>query len=481
MKSSKISVEEVVEKIRTAMSTKVVNEPAQSNSLTPSGNRAPMSEDLLKDLDLELYNNNLRWNIVTELPITSHRKIIGPLLVIGRKLVVKYLRWYINPPHDQQRNFNGSITRSINLLRNIVVALNEQVIKLQSQLSALTNIQKVGTEATNVRLTELDQKMSGTRVEIASLKAESVSQIAQLRADIEKSTFQVGELKNEIAKTRGLLKTIKSERQIIPDQMRRIEGHFTSDDRSGYENPESIPEHFHICDKPVPLDLDYFSFEEKYRGDRADIKNRQRAFLDLFREKGKIVDIGCGRGEFVELLTENGINVTGIDINDDMVRYCTEQGLPVLKMDAFEYLEAMDNNSLGGIFMSQVIEHMQPKEVIRFIRIANTKLKPGGVLLIETIDPSNIVAISTWFYMDLSHTRPLHPLTARFLFESEGFGEIRFIHSNPDKEHEIPALQIDGVSGNLSEFNKSMGHVNKLLNGPQDYAIYGTKHRGEAP
>lgn len=482
MRSSKVSVEEVVEKIKAAMSLKAESKPVKCDSVQLPAESTSVPADLQKDLDLELYNNNLRWNLVTEQPITSHRKAIGPFLVFGRKLVVKYLRWYINPPLDQQRSFNGSITRSINLLRNIALTLNGQISQIDRRLRDLAAAQNAGIEATNASMAELDKKTDAIHDKIEAMQIESeksAAQIAQLYADLKKSTSQVNELTAELAKVVDNDKIYASDRQHLTDLLRQLDSRITAALVSSMNmHSASKPLLSNTQDEPGGLDIDYFSFEQKYRGDMADIRNRQQIYLDMFTGKGEIVDIGCGRGEFVELLTERGVSVTGIDLDDKMVRYCVDRGLPVLKVDAFRYLEARGDGSLGGIFMSQVIEHFQPKDVIRFIKLAHTKLKPGGILLIETIDPSNIVAMSTWFQMDLSHTRPLHPLTARFLFESACFEEIRLIPLNPDKEHEIPTLRLDGVSGNLQEFNKSIEYINKVLAGPQDYAIVGTKSGG---
>src|SRR2546421_7355315 len=105
---------------------------------------------------------------------------------------------------------------------------------------------------------------------------------------------------------------------------------------------------------------DYFAFESRMRGRTEDIRERQRVYLDDFREAGPVLDIGCGRGEFLTLLREAGVEARGIDSDADMVAYARGDGLDVEQADLVEYLQRLDDGSLGGIFMGQVVEHLPP-------------------------------------------------------------------------------------------------------------------------
>ncbi len=510
MKSSKISVEEVVKRIKSAMAARGEH-VSVSDPSSPLQDGIGLSPNLLDDLDREVYANNQRWNLITELPITSHRKFTGPILVFGRKLVVKYLRWYIHPPLDQQRAFNGSVTRSINVLKNLVYSVNGQLLEnarrvnlVEDQLRTIPGELTARIERDNASLFVQNRELSE---QIEALKAEAETANSELKKAIESNTAELISLKGEFDRaienvshllavpskdqihlpTEDLVKLIDDKTAALSQRIDSEHVYFLSTikryDRGVVTSTPPVSRSETPLTKADPnkieaLDLDYFLFEEKFRGSRGDIKDRQRRYVDLFRERGDVVDIGCGRGEFVELLLENGISVTGIDINDDMVAYCAELNLPVIKVDAFSYLRSQDDGSIGGIFASQVVEHLSVNDLILFIGLASTKLKPGGLLVLETINPNNIVAISTWFYMDLSHVRPLHPLTAQFLLESAGLADVRFIYSNPVPEKAIPALRIGGVTGNLEEFNRSIEHVNSLLYGPQDYAVIGVKKSG---
>src|SRR4051794_3588483 len=132
---------------------------------------------------------------------------------------------------------------------------------------------------------------------------------------------------------------------------------------------------------------DYFAFEAKMRGSTADVRDRQRPYVDDFRDAAPVLDVGCGRGELLGLLRDAGIEAKGVDADADMVAYARGEGLDVEQADAVAYLERLPDGSLGGIFMAQVVEHLPPAALSRMLGLAAAKLRPGGLLLAETINP----------------------------------------------------------------------------------------------
>jgi SAM-dependent methyltransferase len=172
------------------------------------------------------------------------------------------------------------------------------------------------------------------------------------------------------------------------------------------------------ADSAVPA-FDYFMFEHRFRGSVSDIKQRQLGYLDLFRGRSHVVDLGCGRGEFVELLTENGIGVTGVDANEDMVDFCRDRGLPVVRADLFAHLEGLPDASLDGVFAAQVVEHLPPRSIARLIGLCGRKLGRHGVVVFETINPTCPEAMN-WFYLDPSHVRPVPADLLQFMAEEGG-------------------------------------------------------------
>jgi len=216
--------------------------------------------------------------------------------------------------------------------------------------------------------------------------------------------------------------------------------------------------------------IDYFEFEDNFRGSREDIKNRQTIYLPYFSEKNNVYDLGCGRGEFVELLTENKIGVTGIDSYQDFVDYCQGFNLNVHYGEALEKLKNV--NKVDGIFLGQVVEHMPLKHVIAILETAYEKLEDGCYIIIETPNPLSLSIFTQSFYIDPSHNKPVHPYLLRYLTQKAGFHSVELLFTEASK---FPAYipKIPGES--LEEFNSSMKIVSDFLFGSQDYALIARK------
>lgn len=227
--------------------------------------------------------------------------------------------------------------------------------------------------------------------------------------------------------------------------------------------------------------FDYFLFEAYYRGGFEEIKKRKSIFLKYFIEREDVLDIGCGRGEFLSLLKEHGIKARGIDLDDDMIVYCRNEGLDVKKADLFTYLEKeVKDNSLGGIFMGQVIEHLPPQGLLRMLSLTYNKLKKNCYIVMTTPNPLNLLVGAANFYMDLTHVRPLHPETLKFVVESANFKEVDVIFFSPVDENarlkKIPLSQISNDSKNGFEIiNENIDKLNRILFVEQDYAVVGRK------
>jgi SAM-dependent methyltransferase/predicted transcriptional regulator len=227
-------------------------------------------------------------------------------------------------------------------------------------------------------------------------------------------------------------------------------------------------------------DFDYVGFEERFRGSEEDIKGRLLPYVEYFRRVGSVLDIGCGRGEFLELLREAGLEGKGVDLDLDMVLLCREKGLDVVRADAFSYLESLPDESLHGIFSSQMIEHMDSGQIVHLVRLSHQKLRAYGVLVLETPNPRCLTVFAESFYMDLSHNRLVHPDAARFLLESTGFQNVELKFSAPvQPSMRVPPLSAGGLPTEaLEEFNRGVERLNELLYGFQDYAVIGRKVAG---
>jgi O-antigen chain-terminating methyltransferase len=207
---------------------------------------------------------------------------------------------------------------------------------------------------------------------------------------------------------------------------------------------------------------DYFAFESRMRGSVESIRERQRRYVDDFRGAAPVLDIGCGRGELLSLLRDASIEARGIDADADMVAYARGEGLDVEQADVVEYLERLDDGSLGGVFMGQVVEHLPPGTLARALTLAARKLRAGGVFVAETINPLSPLALRHYF-ADLTHAQPLVPETLELLARQAGFAEteIRFLNEPAERltEPDDPVIAAN------------VRRLNELLFAPLDYAL----------
>jgi SAM-dependent methyltransferase len=225
---------------------------------------------------------------------------------------------------------------------------------------------------------------------------------------------------------------------------------------------------------------EYVGFENLHRGSEEAIKWKQKNYLPYFKDREPVLDIGCGRGEFLELLKEAGIGASGVDTNQEMIRHCRSKGLEASSGDGLAYLKGLSDQSLGGIFLSQVIEHLGPEALRELVRVGFSKLRPGGVLLAETINPQCLSTFSGAFYLDLSHKNPIHPEAARYLLESLGFRQVELLYVSPFPEEmklkEMVRREDDSYEDELGRIlNENVRSLNALLYGFQDYAVLGYK------
>jgi SAM-dependent methyltransferase len=183
---------------------------------------------------------------------------------------------------------------------------------------------------------------------------------------------------------------------------------------------------------------DYFAFESRLRGSTDEIRERQRPYVERLRNAAPVLDLGCGRGELLALLRDAGVEARGVDANADMVAFARAEGLDVEQATAHEALEASEDGSFGAVAALQLLEHLPPPDLVSLLVLAHAKLRPGGLLIAETIDPSSVAALRN-YYADLTHAQPLVPETLELLVRGAGFGEAETIHLNDGLDYAIVA------------------------------------------
>jgi len=219
------------------------------------------------------------------------------------------------------------------------------------------------------------------------------------------------------------------------------------------------------------LEALYVSFEDQFRGTREDIKERFQIYLPLLEQAGlgtdsmPVLDVGCGRGEWLELLREKGLRAQGLDLNRVLVEDCKRQGLMAVEGEVIAYLSSLPANSLGAVTGFHIVEHLPFDVLVRLFDETVRVLKPGGVAIFETPNPANVLVGSHNFYLDPSHRNPLPSATLEFIAEARGLCQVEIMELHP---YPLSSRVKDGDSEIIDRFNA-------YFYGPQDYAVVGRK------
>jgi O-antigen chain-terminating methyltransferase len=224
--------------------------------------------------------------------------------------------------------------------------------------------------------------------------------------------------------------------------------------------------------RSVRSTLRYRDFEDRHRGPVADVREMLRVYLPHFEKCRRVLDIGCGRGEFLSLLRDEGISAYGVDSDESMVGAGREAGVEVLLDDAFTHLRGLEAGAVDGIFCSQVAEHLQTRQLLALLELSKRALAPGGVIVMETPNPESLSILSRFFYTDLTHVRPIHPDALRWAMEAVGFESVHVERVLPVEE----GVRLDPLPEGLAAQDgwatvaANIDRLNNVLFGPQNFA-----------
>lgn len=214
------------------------------------------------------------------------------------------------------------------------------------------------------------------------------------------------------------------------------------------------------------LDAFYAAFEDQFRGHREAIKERLKVYLPTLREAGirtGILDIGCGRGEWLELLQEEGAAARGVDLNRVMLDECRQRGFEVTEADAISYLRGLPDESLQAVTSFHLIEHLPFETLVMLVDEIQRTLKPGGLVILETPNPKNLTVGACSFYSDPTHRNPVFPETIQFILSNRGFTNAHLKYLNAVEGS--PFKDQDQASRALDDW----------FFGPRDFAVIGWK------
>lgn len=479
----------------------------------------------IKELDKNIKEINQNWDVNTPKRITSHRKLLGKFIVFGKKIVKKFLFWYVDPTIEQQKYFNASSTRSINemykLLTDIIPMINEmynEVNNVKNNNSVLverveyldSEIHQISSILNN-KIDILEQKMSQMQQQIETDHSNTIDKektiYSYIESEINKVTNYIDQeryrleldfksIRNEINYSEKLNKYTQnfnllinklSQENALNTKIADLNNKVTKLEQTIQTNNNSLLiEYLKMQNGFIEnqqktdnsnISINYLDFENKFRGSEEDIKEKFKVYLKYIENKNKILDIGCGRGEMLELLKENNIEALGIDINDHMINHCKTKGLNVKKADALEYLTKTEDNTLEGVFMGQVVEHLDFNYLITLMNIIKQKLTPEGILIIESPNPLCLYIYSYGFFVDPSHSKPVHPYTMDYVLNDIGFKEVKLKLLSPVPEDSSLTYLNESSENdeNINKLNENFKKINKLLFSYQDYAIIAKK------
>ncbi len=340
---------------------------------------------------------NSSWNVQNvEYKISSHRPIIGRLLVWSRKLINGEVKRYVDLMIGRQSEFNKRTVSILNNFNNKIDDVNNKIDDVNNKIDDVNN-----------KINDVNNK--------------------------------INDVNNKINET---------------------------------DNKNSISSTDKIYD-----DMNYFVFNELFGGSNDEIKANTEQFLDFFSGCKNVLDIGSGRGIFLELLKEKGIKGYGIDTNDDLISYCKRKDLNVQKDDVVTHLKKLNNKSLDGIFISHVIEHLKYEDITYMLKLCYEKMQYGSYMIIATPNILSMTVSSNTFYTDPTHITHVHPEFIKFLLRIYRFRDIQEIFYQPTSKDQM-LKKIDDIDNlddeqkNIYEImNSNIDILNNIIFGYRDYAI----------
>ena len=303
----------------------------------------------------------------------------------------------------------------------------------------------------------------------------------QANADAKASIDDFAQYTQQVQSLIGDLRNqLRDHKRTILDQQRRL-SLLLEETRKRLPKPFDAEQLNVLADaESHRLDAMYATFEDHFRGTRKDIKERQSIYLPIIRnsgagfEKSPVLDIGCGRGEWLDLLRENKLVGCGVDLNDIFVRQCQEDHLNVVKQDALIYLRGLQDDTLGAITGFHIIEHLPINTLVSLLDEAIRVLQPGGIVIFETPNPENLVVGACNFYMDPTHRNPLPPAMSLFLVEARGFVQCEIKRVNRQELSDPVTFLEPGFLG-AKELNALIQITNDYYFAAPDYAVIGYK------
>ena len=357
--------------------------------------------------------------------------LVNAVIQAWKRLVARLLEWHIR----EQVVFNR---RVIDCFDSVIEALNQSNRAL-SQLAAFRqqaeDLRLEAEELKDVRRHWAEWR-TGWELKLRETEAHYLRNVGELHAAFQHRVTLMDANFRETARSQhsdftaalreGMEHTRREFERLIHFELRLIR------QRAELSEPvRMLSEPRPSGSGVAPGAFDHAAFAERFRGSEDYVKAGQQLYLPYFAGRTRVLDLGCGRGEFLELLGAAGIEAHGIDLSTESVARCRAKGLDAAVADLFAYLAVQPEGELGGLFCAQVVEHLPPERLPELIRLAARSLEPGGIIAIETPNPECLAIFATHFYLDPTHTRPVPHALLVFYLEEFGVGNIEVKKLSP--------------------------------------------------
>lgn len=337
-----------------------------------------------------------------------------------------------------------TLPRQLNDLQSIVRMQFHSIISEQGKVTRIHDALNKGYMALEAQM----NKHAGEQIEVQQRQAAELQGLrTQLEQQIDELVDRLQKFRMDIAQQETRIANFLDKSVVTTDEVQRVSG-----------------ERDHL------LDSMYIALEDTLRGTPEQVKETVQVYLPVLRDAAittDILDVGCGRGEWLEVLRDNGFQARGIDTNRVVLQRCRELSLDVTEAEALTYLGSLADGSLNAVTAFHFAEHLPLDALVRFLDESGRTLKPGGLLILETPNPENLLVGSCNFYLDPTHKNPLPIPTLKLLVEARGF-----------RCQEVMKLHPVG-SAKIEVKDQLTSHLNHFLYGPMNYAVVARKPKSE--
>ena len=431
--------------------SKLQDEIQQQQSIDISPNTSPSSRLAYRQSKIKYINSILSDAFNLSQVRTNLPQKINLIPLLRNAKIKRILLKTYNFLFKEQRTINFGIIQVARENTNLNQQLSDQIVNLENNLQKL-NVSVVERSVhiqthLNQQIASLTSRLNAAENTIQFIQKNHRDQLHYLQADLHQQKQLVA-------------LSLKDQNKDLSPEIYITQGAVSFDSEKPFRS---------LSQEECHIDFFYRAFEDKFRGDRSLIRERLQVYLPFLRESDlsqagdEILDLGSGRGEWLELLRDEGYQGKGLDINQAMIKQCRELELSVVEGDALIYLKSLSDNTLGAVTGFHIAEHLPFESLIELITEIYRVVRPKGLIILETPNPRNVIVGSCTFYTDPTHKNPIPPEVLQFMVEYSSFETSQILQLNPSQDPHV------------LEDSAMADRFNELFYGSMDYAVIGIK------